>query len=224
MTASYASRRPRFDPTSMGAAVAINGAVLAALFLSAPEIFVAPDPGPFIVDNIELPEPPPPPEPQPRIERVAEPQPVPLPTVPDVPIPPLPNPNTIRTTPLIPPFPPPSLPPTGGTGIAEPGPIVEPAPLPLLPATRDPRYAREFQPDYPSNERRAEREGTVTVRVRIGTDGRVKEVVRVAAASDAFFAATRRRALSSWRFRPATRGDVPIESWQTLTVRFVLES
>ncbi len=57
----------------------------------------------------------------------------------------------------------------------------------------------------------------------IGTDGRVKRAERVSAASDAFWAATERRALDKWRFRPATRDGVPVEAWRTMTVRFELE-
>ncbi|NIJ23206.1 energy transducer TonB [Sphingomonas japonica] len=222
MTAGYASRRSSFHPASMGAALAINGGVLAALFLAAPEVFVEPDDPDIQMIDIALPKPPPPPEPPPPAERVTDPQPT-NPVVPTPPLPLPPTPNGIDTTTIIPPFPPPPLPaPRGDPAPA--GPITSlPSELPLSPATRDTRYARDFQPDYPAAERRAEREGQATVRVRIGIDGRVKQVERVAATSDAFFEATRRRALSSWRFRPATRGGVPVESWQTLTVRFVLE-
>lgn len=54
----------------------------------------------------------------------------------------------------------------------------------------------------------------------IGTDGRVKQVERVSAASEAFWQATERQALSRWRFRPALRDGVAVESWRTMTVRF----
>jgi len=62
----------------------------------------------------------------------------------------------------------------------------------------------------------------VVVRVLVGTDGRVKAIERVSATSDAFFAATRRQALSQWRFRPATRDGVGVESWYRMSVTFVL--
>ena len=60
------------------------------------------------------------------------------------------------------------------------------------------------------------------VRVLIGADGRVKEIVRLSATSDAFWEATRRRALARWRFRPATEDGRPVESSMTLTVNFEL--
>ncbi|RYE01614.1 MAG: TonB family protein, partial [Sphingomonadales bacterium] len=64
----------------------------------------------------------------------------------------------------------------------------------------------------------------VSVRVLIGTDGRVKAVEQVSATSTAFFEATKRQALGKWRFKPATRGGVPQESWKTMSVRFELKN
>lgn len=108
-----------------------------------------------------------------------------------------------------------------GTGA---GPIIEPpvAPLLLVEPVVDPRYARDFQPLYPGDERRLGHEGLVIVNVLIGTDGRVKAIDKISAASDAFFETTRRQALSKWRFRAATRGGEPIERWRRMRVNFVL--
>jgi len=86
----------------------------------------------------------------------------------------------------------------------------------------DPHYAGYFQPAYPPDEIRAGNTGRVTVRVLIGTDGRVKQIEKVSAASDSFWEATRRRALDKWRFTPATRDGVPYETWKTMSVSFVL--
>ena len=82
---------------------------------------------------------------------------------------------------------------------------VEPTPTPLPPligAAVDPRYAGDFQPAYPADERRASATGAWSVRVLIGIDGRVKQIEQVSATSDAFFEATRRQALAKWRFKP----------------------
>ena len=57
----------------------------------------------------------------------------------------------------------------------------------------------------------------------IGTDGRVKAVELVSTDSPGFFEETKRRALAKWRFKPATRGGVPEESWQVMTVRFEIK-
>ncbi|MDZ3832095.1 MAG: TonB family protein [Sphingopyxis sp.] len=99
-----------------------------------------------------------------------------------------------------------------------------PPPPPLVLAKVDPRFARLFQPDYPAREQRAEMEGSVTVRVLIGTDGRVKAVEQLRSDSPGFFEATRRQALSKWRFKPATRGGVAEESWKEMTVRFEIRN
>jgi protein TonB len=104
-------------------------------------------------------------------------------------------------------------------------PVIEsppPAAPPLIEARLDPRYAANFQPDYPAYEQRNEIVGTSRVRVLVGTDGRVKAVEDVATTSAGFLAETKRRALSKWRFKPATRGGTPEESWFTITVRFQL--
>ena len=61
------------------------------------------------------------------------------------------------------------------------------------------------------------------LRAQIGTDGRVRDVERVVATSDAFWEAARDQALRHWRFRPALRGGVAEPSWQTMTIRFVLD-
>ena len=38
-----------------------------------------------------------------------------------------------------------------------------------------------------------------------------------------FGKATVKQALKAWRFTPATRGDVAVEDWQTLSVRFTID-
>lgn len=80
----------------------------------------------------------------------------------------------------------------------------------------------ELQPPYPASEQRAENEGSVTVRILIGTDGRVKSVEKVRGASDAFFRATEQQALRHWRFKPATVDGRPVESRKVMTVHFRL--
>ncbi len=97
---------------------------------------------------------------------------------------------------------------------------IEIAPPVLIGAKLDPRYASALQPDYPGSMIRAEKEGQVVIRVRIGTDGRVKEAIIVSATTDDFAAATQKQALSKWRFKPGTRDGVAEESWRTMTVTF----
>jgi protein TonB len=101
-----------------------------------------------------------------------------------------------------------------------PKPIVEPV---RIEAQVDPRFADRLQPPYPLSEQRAGNEGSVKVRVRIGIDGRVVSVEKVAAASDAFFEVTQRHALRQWRFKPAMLDGKAVESVKVMTVRFRLE-
>jgi periplasmic protein TonB len=101
---------------------------------------------------------------------------------------------------------------------SDPGPVAH---VPIVKAPRlDPRYASALQPDYPGSMIRAEQEGSVSVRVLIGTDGKVKQVEVMSAASEDFAEATKRQALKKWRFIPGTSDGEPTESWRTMTVRF----
>lgn len=215
----YQPRAPR--SISFGAALAINGAIIAGLMFSVPDLLPKPQPKPFEGRNIPLPQPVPEdtPKPKPRPEKAVA-RTEPRPTIPD-PIIPTSSESLIRGTTVIPDSRP------IDTRPADPGPPVAldpPKPIvALIGASQDSRYLRDFQPEYPSQEIRAQRDGVVTLRVLIGADGRVKAVEPLSATSDAFFAVTKRQALGKWRFRPATRGGVAEESWKTMTVRFRLE-
>lgn len=98
------------------------------------------------------------------------------------------------------------------------------APPKFVTAQLDKRFAGVFQPDYPLGEERGGVEGVARVRVLIDINGRVKAVELVSTDSPGFFEATKRRALAKWRFKPATRGGVPEESWKEMTVRFEIKN
>lgn len=216
----YHASAPR--SVSFGAALAINGAIIAGMIFAAPNIIVLKDPDTVMrpIDIREAPPPPPVDDPKP-VEKV-QPR-TSQPPFLEKPVVDTTSETSIRTTTILPDALPTNEKPT------DPGPVTviepaRPAPAPaLIGATTDPRYAQDFQPEYPSQEIRAQRDGLVTLRVLIGADGRVKSVEPVSATSDAFFAVTKRQALGKWRFRPATRGGVAEESWKTMTVRFRIE-
>jgi len=99
--------------------------------------------------------------------------------------------------------------------------IIDPVPVPVwINASSDPRFDRDRQPPYPPALERMEVEGSVTVRVQIGTDGRVTAVELVTADDPGFFTATRDWALKRWRFKPATRDGMAVVTWLTRTVHF----
>ncbi|KQS03257.1 hypothetical protein ASG11_02440 [Sphingomonas sp. Leaf357] len=218
----YADRygKTGIKPGALTIAIGLNGAVLAALIFSAPELIKRVDPKPLITTNIPIPVPPPPLKPveqkiKPKIEqRVIDPPPLERPQTVDPIAPTRTDFTSTGPTGLDGGV-------TGGTGTVTP-PYVSPHQPVMIGAKVDPRYARFLQPDYPPGERRMGREGQVMVRVLVGVDGRVKQIEQVNAASAAFFEVTRRQALDKWRFTPATRDGVPQEDWRTMTVTFVL--
>lgn len=219
----YADMRYHPQPhraAGFGGAFAVSALVAAGMFLLAPHILPRPRTITMTGTNIPADPLPPAPPPEPHVKTAPRAT-TPLPVAPEPIVRDTGSTTTVATTSTIgdPPFP--------GL-VADPGPAVravEPPPMvmpPLIAATPDPRFADGFQPDYPGIELRAQREGSVTVRIRIGTDGRVKQVEAVRATSAAFLDATRRQALGRWRFRPATRGGEPQESWREMTVHFRL--
>ena len=101
--------------------------------------------------------------------------------------------------------------------------------LPVEPPRPQVRHAAQIdpssqlQPPYPATELRAQRDGRVQVRVTIGPDGRVTDVVLLSATSDAFWQTTRQQALRHWRFRPATVDGRPVEDTRVMSLIFRIE-
>lgn len=219
MYADRYSRPEGIKPGSLVVAVAINAAVIGALVFSAPVIEAIRDKPSLAITNIPLDPPqPPPPEVQPQTDARSTSAPERVATSASI------APALSDTFVALPPLPPlptlPSLPP-GNLVAIDPAPPATPV---LVEARLDPRYARDLQPAYPAGERRAEREGSATVRVTIGTDGRVTAAECVSATTDAFCRASTEQALRKWRFRPATRDGAAVEASKVMTVRFELES
>jgi len=80
------------------------------------------------------------------------------------------------------------------------------------------------RPDYPERARRAGREGTVRLRVLVGTDGMVRRVETLQSSGVPELDAAAGRGARRWRFAPARRGDEPIEAWVSVPVEFSLET
>lgn len=217
MYADRHTQERRFHPTGLAAAIAINVGFVAALMFSVPTLITEhAEDKPLKTYSVPV-DPPPPPE---MLEHPAlrATRPSPKITAPDPIVPTHSSTDYVAAVDLTPP-PPLAIDPRPAVIVD----TVPPPPLVLTEPSLDQRYARDFQPIYPAAERRAGREGRVTVRVLVGVDGRVKEAQRVNATSDDFWQVTLNRALSKWRFKPATRGGVPVEAWRTLSLTFVLE-
>ena len=148
------------------------------------------------------------------------------PAVPDQQIDPLVVPPIVDYAPDLPP-------PSGGLSTtvltdlppANPGPVAlppaPPAPSVLVSARLDPRFASRFQPPYPAASERAQEEGVVLVRVRVGADGRVVAAeVKTSSGHRRLDEAAVEHARRAWRFTPATRDGVAVEGWREIPVRF----
>jgi periplasmic protein TonB len=214
---SYTSEKNHGNKTGMTAAIALNSAVVAAVLLAPMVVVPKPEPVITVGSNIPL-DPPPPPDKQVK-DRVADTQKFKKIFVPDAIFQTkISDPSQFITGDQITD----TLIASGGLSdtVRDGIKIVEP-PMPIFKAAvRDRRFASSFQPDFPTGLLQKEIEGTVKVKVLIGTDGRVRQVIILSATQSEFGRATERKALSSWRFTPATRDGEPVEDWQTLTVRF----
>ena len=196
------------SPLSFGAVLMLHGALIGAVVLIKNPTFIRSDNGPIIVETVPVDPPPPPEKPVEPVEpqkltisRVDAPDPLVRPPIPSPTwTEPYVGPSTTqigeeRVAAVIPT----PLPPL--VERVEEIPVRRPPPPPVrVEAQFDPRYANAMQPPYPAPEVRLEREGTVRVRVTIAPSGRVTAVQQLSATSPAFFQATQRQALSSWRF------------------------
>ena len=215
---SYADNTNRQNPVSLIAAIALNGAIIAAVALS-PMVGYPPKDddrtNTFDVPKKTLP-PPDRPIDKPDDPRTFDPIFTPNPFTEHVT-----HDDDIRTT---------EDPPIdiagvvegdgkGGSGGLEQQ-IEQILPPIFTKAKRDMRFAAAFQPDYPSSLLVREVEGSATIRVLVGTDGRVREALVVSATHPDFGRAAMRQALKAWRFKPATRGNEAVEDWVTIPITF----
>ena len=228
MAFADSTERTTINPVGLGAALAINAGVFAALLLIAPNVIdhAKTEIGPIKVRVIPTQTPTPPPDDTRKLPKSAD---------AETPITRVPPPTGERTateaatgptTPITggaedilpPPDPTPPLDPIEPT-ISDPP--LPPAPV-WVAAAIHPGFASALQPPYPPGRERAEEEGYATVRVTIGTNGRVLAAAIVDASHPDFADATQKQALRKWRFKPATKDGVAVESSREMTVRFVM--
>ena len=215
---SYADNTNHQNPVSLIAAIALNGAIIAAVALSPMVGNPLKRPDRTTVVDVTVKTPPPPEQP---IDKPADPRPfdpifTPKPfieyTKPD---------DSITTTGEQPPDTADAVQGDGKGGSDGLERQVEAVLPPIFTkAKRDMRFAAAFQPDYPSSLLVREVEGSATIRVLVGTDGRVREAIVVSATHPDFGRAAMRQALKAWRFKPATRGDEMVEDWVTIPITF----
>jgi protein TonB len=214
---SYVSESRRGNPVGMGAAIFVNGSIILAVALSPIVAEYVPDRTIIIGRNIED-RPPPQPDRPDEKQQAKKAEPI---FTPDRAIDTKTPVDTGMTTTTAETDTNTLIDGTGGDDLTETVRELPTRPLPVFKAAfRDPRFARDFQPEYPVGKLRLEIEGSVTVRVLVGTDGRVRQVQIIRATDPDFARATEKQALKAWRFKPAMRDGTVVEDWQTLTVRF----
>ena len=146
------------------------------------------------------------------VPAAAEPEPQPVATEPP---PPLVEPTAIPTAP-----PQPTRPPAAAAVAAQPG--VQRGDLVDVPDTD---VDAIFTPKaaYPPLARRQRISGVVILRALINESGTVQEVqVLRGIKPDLGLDAAATTAVREWRFRPATKGGVPVKVWKTITIPFQL--
>lgn len=207
----------RMSPTGLTLVIAIHAAALGALALmKGPEIVRTVTR--TITYDVPIPPEPAPEPPPPRDERRPQQERSVLDSMPT------PIERPIRGPVVIDVAPPPQPFDLAGAETIPPPRVVPPPPPVRIDAEFDPRFAGDLQPPYPPAEQRAQREGSVRLRLTIGADGRVKAVQRLAASSDAFWSSTERHAKARWRFRPATLDGRPVESSKVMTIFFRIDA
>jgi protein TonB len=84
-------------------------------------------------------------------------------------------------------------------------------------------YLRNPSPAYPAAARRSGEEGTVMLRVLVGTEGAPREVVLERTSGSPALDAAALATVKNWRFLPARRGGEPQEAWVLVPIVFRLE-
>ena len=102
----------------------------------------------------------------------------------------------------------------------EPEPEPEPEPAP---EKKPARLVKSARPPYPQTARQQGWEGTVMLRMTIGTGGDVEDVTIKESSGFSELDESAAQSVKSWQFEPAKLGDDPISSAVDLPVRFDLE-
>lgn len=85
-----------------------------------------------------------------------------------------------------------------------------------------PDYLRNKPPAYPLTARRKGYEGVVVLRVEVLSDGNPDRIEVRKSSGYAILDEAAYEAVKEWKFKPAMRGDKPIDSWVEIPIRFTL--
>ena len=168
-------------------------------------------PAPLVIDLISEPAPPPiveRPKPEPVVEQKIEPQPVTTPPQVVQTVAPPPPPILVAVTPSPP----------------KPVPVVQPSAGPISVSDLEARMIEGKPPRYPVESRRKREQGTVQLRLLIGTDGSVEQVS--IAQSSGFDRLDQAALLAArgWRWQPMIRDGAAVAVRGIMSIPFVLKS
>jgi len=101
-----------------------------------------------------------------------------------------------------------------------------PAPVeePVTEAVGRAGYLNNPPPEYPPAAARQHWEGTVVLRVRVLSTGRVESVEVQESSGRRILDEQAARTVKNWVFTPSKRGATPIDGWATVPIEFSLES
>ncbi|MET0376562.1 MAG: TonB family protein [Rhizorhabdus sp.] len=200
-----ANRRPNWP--SIIAILLVHVAAFYAL-VKFDVIEIAAKKAPLVVDLIAEPPAPPAekPEPQPVVVEKVQPTVIAPPPIVQTLVPPPPQ-ISVTTTP-----PPPK-------------PVAAPAPPagPVMVGNLDERLLEGRPPRYPFESRRKHEEGTVVVRLLIGTDGRVAQISIAQSSGFERLDQAAVQAIRGWRWQPIIRDGQPVEVRGLYSMPFTLQ-
>ncbi len=169
--------------------------------------------------------PPPPPPPPPLVKQpvakqaVAPPAPQPVAIADPTPAP---NAPVGITTPQPPP------PPVAAAVVTTPAPAPAAPPAPPPPPkdeapVSDADYLQNPKPPYPGLSKRLNEQGSVLVRVLVGTDGKVQDITIKQSSGFERLDQSALQSVARWRFVPGKRGGVPEAMWHIVPIIFKLD-
>jgi len=101
--------------------------------------------------------------------------------------------------------------------------VPEPAPEPESAPIGGVGYLNNPPPDYPAAAARQGWQGTVTLRVRVLSTGKVESVEIQKSSGRRILDDEAVRTVKSWTFTPSKRGSAPIDGWATVPIEFSLQ-
>ena len=109
-------------------------------------------------------------------------------------------------------------------------PVAAPVPVPPPPpeVVTEPfgrvGYLNNPPPEYPATAARQKWEGTVVLRVRVLSTGKVETVQIAKSSGHKLLDDQAQETVRSWLFRPSKRGVTPIDGWATVPIEFKIDT